>query len=266
MNKVVLISGASRGIGLITARLLHQNGYRVFGTGRHLNGHREAFTILPLDVRDEVSVKACVNAVVAEAGRVDILINNAGYDLYGAVEDTPFEALFDQVDTNFFGAVRLTQAVLPYMRQQGGGKIINVSSIGGLLALPFNSAYAASKYAMEGYTESLRYEVLPANIYTSLIQPGQVRTDTLDTSIRGSDSDLSKQVAERAREAGRRAALTTEEVAHAIVHVVETPRPLLRYPVGRQTRISTLMKKLLPQRFFETFMMQRFVAPVIKNA
>jgi NAD(P)-dependent dehydrogenase (short-subunit alcohol dehydrogenase family) len=263
MSKVVLISGASRGIGLITARLLHEKGYTIFGTGRKPDGYTEGFRMLPLDVRDEAAVKACVDAVIAEAGRIDVLINNAGYDLYGAVEDTPFEAMFDQVDTNFFGAVRLTQRVLPCMRQQGGGKIINVSSLGGLLALPFNSAYAASKYAIEGFTESLRYEVLPANIYTSLIEPGQVKTDTLDTSIRGTHSDQSKRVAERAREAGRRANLMAEEVAHAIVHVVETPRPRLRYPVGGQTRISTLLKQFLPERFFEAFIMRQFVSPVI---
>ena len=265
MNKTILISGATRGIGFVTAGRLHQAGYRVFGTGRNPQPADALFRLLPLDVGDEASVRACVAQVIDEAGQIDVLINNAGYDLYGAAEDTPWTEFLAQVDTNFFGAVRLTQAVLPHMRSQGSGKVVTVSSIGGLLALPFNSAYAASKFALEGYSESLRYELLPANIFVSLIEPGQVRTDTLDTSIRSVPTPLGERVAQRARAQGRAAQLASEQVADAIVRVVETPRPRLRYRIGGQVRAIMFLKQVLPASLFESFVMRQFVHPVLSE-
>ena len=260
MGHVILISGASRGIGLLTARLLHERGHRVFGTARRPEGVNAPFRMLPLDVTDEESVRSAVATVVAEAGRLDVLVNNAGYDLYGAAEDTPLEALLAQVDANFFGAVRLTTAALPQLRRQGGGNIITMSSVGGLVALPYNSAYAASKFALEGYSESLRYELLPSQIYVSLIEPGQVRTDTLETSIRSAGGAHAEAVAEQARALGRRASLLPEEVARAVVRVAETRRPRLRYPVGAQARGAIWLKRLLPEQLLEAFIMRQFVA------
>jgi short-subunit dehydrogenase len=271
MAKVVLITGATRGIGLLTAQLLHQRGYTVFGTGRSPQGTQTPYTLLPLNVGDDVSVQRCVAEVIERAGRLDVLINNAGYDLYGAAEDTAWSEMVDQVDVNFFGAARLMRAVLPHFRRQGGGRIINLSSIGGLLSLPYNSAYAASKFALEGYSESLRYELLPFNIFVTLIEPGQVQTDTLDTSIRSAEQTApvygvpAERIAERARAEGRKAALSAAAVAEAVVKVVETARPPLRYPVGGQARFVPLLKTLLPQRWFETLMMRMFVAPVLGN-
>ena len=262
MKQVILISGAARGMGFVTANRLHQAGYRVFGAGRNPKPADAPFRLLPLDVGDEASVQACVAQVIDEAGQIDVLVNNAGYDLYGAAEETPWTEFLAQVDTNFFGALRLTQAVLPQMRKQGGGKIVTVSSIGVLLALPYNSAYAASKFALEGYSEALRYELLPANIFVSLIEPGQVRTDTLDSSIRSVPTPLAGRVAERARAQGRVANLTSEQVSDAIVRVLETPQPRLRYRVGRQVQAVVLLKQLLPQALFERFIMRQFVQPV----
>ena len=259
MSHVALISGASRGIGLLTARLLHERGYRVFGTARRPEGASAPFRMLPLDVTDGASVQAAVAAVIAEAGRLDVLVNNAGYDLYGAAEDTPFAELLAQVDANFLGAVRLTTAALPQMRRKGGGRIVTMSSVGGLLALPFNSAYAASKFALEGYSESLRYELLPAGIFVSLIEPGQVRTDTLETSIRSAGGTQSEVAAERARALGRAAELLPEEVARAVVRVVEARRPRLRYLVGSQAQQVSWLKKLLPEPLLEAFIMRQFV-------
>jgi NAD(P)-dependent dehydrogenase (short-subunit alcohol dehydrogenase family) len=259
MSHVVLISGASRGIGLLTARLLHERGYRVFGTARRPEGASTPFRMLPLDVTDDASVQAAVAQVIAEAGRLDVLVNNAGYDLYGAAEDTPFAELLAQVDANFLGAVRLTTAALPQMRRQGRGRIVTMSSVGGLLALPYNSAYAASKFALEGYNESLRYELLPAGIFVSLVEPGQVRTDTLETSIRSTGGTQSEAIAERARALGRRADLLPEEVARAVARVVEARRPRLRYLVGGQAHQVTWLKKLLPEPLLEAFIMRQFV-------
>lgn len=259
MSHVVLISGASRGIGLLTAGLLHARGHRVFGTARNPEGARTPFRMLPLEVTDGASVHAAVAQVIAEAGRLDVLVNNAGYDLYGAAEDTSLEELLAQVDANFLGAVRLTAAALPQMRRQGGGRIINMSSVGGFLALPYNGAYAASKFALEGYSESLRYELLSAGIFVSLIEPGQVRTDTLETSIRSAGGAHAEAMAQRARALGRDASLQPEEVARAIVRVAETRRPRLRYRVGGQALQVAWLKRLLPEPLLEAFIMRQFV-------
>lgn len=262
---VVLIAGASKGIGLEIAQHLQLKGHRIFGTSRNPELPAVgAVSMLPLDITRQESVQQCVDHVIDAAGRVDVLINNVGYDLYGAVEDTTFEELMAQMDTNFLGAVRLTQSVLPHLRQQGGGKIINMSSLGGLVSLPFNSAYSASKFALEGYSESLRYELLPFNIFVSLIEPGQVRTDTLDTSIRSTQRSSihypTANAAVRARAAGQVAGLTPAHVARQVSQVVATPQPRLRYRVGNQTHLVFWLKTLLPSRVFESFILRQFVA------
>jgi short-subunit dehydrogenase len=194
---------------------------------------------------------------------LDVLINNAGYDLYGAAEETSIEELVAQIDTNFFGVVRLTKAALPLLRQQPGSQIINLSSVGGFVSLPYNSAYSASKYALEGYSESLRYELLADQIYVSLIQPGQVCTDTLDTSIRAAgQSQQAHLAAERARAMGRQARLLPEAVVDVVVRVFESPRPQLRYPVGLQANLLAWLKPLLPDRMRESFIIRQFMPPV----
>ena len=170
------------------------------------------------------------------------------------------------MDTNFYGVVRLTQAVLPILRIQGSGKIINISSIGGLLALPFNGAYAASKFALEGYSESLRYELLPFDIHVSLVEPGQVNTATLDTSIRPtkhSTTYASRRITANARDVGRKATLTPGKVAAQVVRIVATRQPRLRYYVGMQTHMTMRLRRLLPARWFESFVMRQFVQPVL---
>lgn len=269
MSKVILITGASKGIGLEMARLLQKQGHTIYGTSR--KPEKSSVTdirLLPLDVTDAQSVQQCVDAVVQEAGRIDVLINNAGYDIYGAAEDTTFDELQAQVDTNFYGTVRMTRSVLPIMRQRESGQIINISSIGGLISLPFNSAYAASKFALEGYSESLRYELLPFNIYVSLVEPGQIRTETLDTSIlavNNSTAYPSEAVAQRAREDGIKASLKPIDVAKTVSKIINSPHPRLRYGSGMQVRMVVLMSRLLPERWFEAFMMRMFVQPVLQQ-
>lgn len=266
MSNVVLIVGATKGIGLKTARELQARGFHVYGTGR--NPQRAGISdlrLVSLDVTDEASVQAAVSQVIAEAGHIDILINNAGYDLYGAAEETSMADLHAQIDTNFYGTVRVIQAVLPHMRERGQGKIINVSSIGGLLSLPYNSAYAASKYAIEGYSESLRYEVLRFGVYVSLIEPGGTRTESLDTSIIEIDGGKAPYIAHRQQMVQKMRQLSAtgismDSVAATIIHVAQASKPRLRYPVGTGARLLPLMKSLMPQWLFERFMLNQFMS------
>src|SRR2546426_6277417 len=177
MSQTVLVTGASSGIGQATARLLAQRGFNVFGTARKPgSAQSQGVTMVALDVRSDESVRACVEQVVAKAGRLDVLVNNAGYSITGAAEETSVEEAKAQLETNFFGAVRMVNAVLPGMRAAGAGKIINVSSLAGNTAIPYSAFYSASKFALEGYSESLWDEVRPFGISVSLVEPGFVNT------------------------------------------------------------------------------------------
>jgi short-subunit dehydrogenase len=260
----ILIVGASKGIGLETAQQLRQSGHTVIGTSRNPSSD----SLLPLDITDDLSIEHFMSLM---AGRkLDAMVYCAGYDLYSAAEDTSMDDLQAQLDANFLGAVRMVRAVLPALRANGGGKLVFLSSLGGLSALPFNSAYSASKFALEGYVESLRYELIPFNIYASLIAPGQVRTNTLATSIRSVETPSrygvsSLQLAETARQAGEQAKLMPEEVARQIVDVIQHSQPRLRYLVGKQAKLVVMLRAWLPERLFENFIMRQFVDPLLKQ-
>src|SRR5437667_13655 len=177
MSQTILVTGASSGIGQSTARLLAERGYTVFGTARKPDSaKREPFTILALDVRSDESVRACVEQVIAKAGRLDVLVNNAGYAMMGAAEEVRLELRLGFLDTRLFGIVRMVNAVLPRMRAASAGKIINISSLAGNTAIPFSAFYSATKFAVEGYSESLWYELRPLGIHVSLVEPGFVNT------------------------------------------------------------------------------------------
>ncbi|MFN7573318.1 MAG: SDR family oxidoreductase [Betaproteobacteria bacterium] len=251
----VLVTGASGSIGRAIVRALSAQGLHVIGTSRR--PPVDAPALLALEVTDAASVARCVADFTARQGPVDVLVNNAGYDLYGALEETSWEEFVAQIDTNFFGAVRMTQAVLPAMRAKGGGRIVNISSLGGLVGLPMNSAYAASKFALEGWAESLRLELLPDRMFVSLIEPPAVATDTLDRSIRevaAAGHPLAarrRKMVELMRAEGRASPVTPEQVAAAVLRAATEPDPPLRYPVGSQARWIPRLKQLLPQRSFE---------------
>lgn len=175
-----LVSGASSGIGRATAELLSVNGYRVFGTSRNpkkLEGS-SGFEIVELDVDSQESVRSCLKEVGSRtSGRLDALINNAGVGFFGAIEETDISEAKSVFETNFFGVVRLTKEAIPMMRSRGGGKIINISSLAIAIPYPFGAFYAASKHALEGYSEALRFELAPFNIAVALVGPGYTRTD-----------------------------------------------------------------------------------------
>jgi NAD(P)-dependent dehydrogenase (short-subunit alcohol dehydrogenase family) len=263
-SKVMLITGGTKGIGKAIAQHHADLGYRVFTTSRSKSASAGAIEIVPLEITDEQSVERCVNHVMNKAGRIDVLVNNAGYDLYGALEETTFAMFEHQIDVNLFGAVRIIKAMLPIMREQRSGRIVNISSLGGLIGLPLNSAYTASKFALEGLVESVRLEMLPFNVYLSLIEPGAVATDTLDESIQEVQllnspySERRSAMVKRMRKDGANSTVKPLDIANAVQRACEDAYPRLRYPVGSQAVWVPRMKAQLPQSLFEKMMRKIF--------
>lgn len=183
-RKVALVTGASSGIGNAIARSLHRNGVIVYAGARRVSRMNDlddlGITTLALDVTDPISVENVVDRIVSETGRVDILVNNAGYGLMGALEDVPMDQARDQFDVNLFGAARLIHSVLPMMRQQHSGRIINITSVDGKVAQPMASWYVASKFALEGLSDALRFELEPLGIQTVVIEPGSIQSEWAD--------------------------------------------------------------------------------------
>jgi len=256
-QKVVLITGASSGVGQSTARLLAQRGYTVVGTSRNPASTEPIPTVemLALDVRADDSVRACLDAVFSRVGRLDILINNAGHELAGALEELSAEEVRDQFETNFFGVVRMVNAVLPFMRQQKCGHIINISSLSGLSAIPFLGIYSASKFALEGYTEALRHEVKPFHIHVSLTEAGFLRTPMMHhrqvAANRLVDYDQWRERALTAIRASEERGPGPELVTRTLLEIVSNPTPRLRHLIGRQAKWVTRLRRFLPARLYE---------------
>ena len=251
MSQTVLVTGASSGIGQATARLLAERGFTVFGTARKPQGAQsQGVTMVPLDVRSDESVRTCV----AEVGRLDVLVNNAGYAVTGAAEETSLEEAKAQFETNFFGIVRMVNAVLPGMRAAGAGKIINLSSLAGNTAIPYSGFYSASKFAVEGYSEALWYEVGPFGISVSLVEPGFVNTPIVEASpvaarpLPAYDASRKSMLAAfgHALEGG----IPPEQVARRVLQIVEHPSPALRYPVGAQATWLPRVRKVVPWKVY----------------
>jgi NAD(P)-dependent dehydrogenase (short-subunit alcohol dehydrogenase family) len=256
-QRVVLITGASSGVGQSTARLLSERNYHVFGTSRHpaTAGPARTVEMLPLDVRADDSARACVEAVVHRTGRIDVLINNAGYELAGAVEELTLEEVSAQFETNFFGVVRMVDAVLPLMRRQKSGHIINVGSLSGLSAIPFLGAYSASKFALEGYTEALRHEVKPFNIHVSLTEAGFLKTPMMNhrqlAANRIADYDAWRQRALNAIRAYEDKGPGPDAVAQRLLEIMSSKTPRLRYLIGGQAKTVARLRRFLPAGMYE---------------
>lgn len=255
VQSVVLITGASSGVGQSTARLLAQKGYKVFGTSRSSSRIESAFEMVPLDVRIDDSVASCVKSVLDRAGRIDVLINNAAYELAGALEETSLEEAKAQFDTNFFGVVRMVNAVLPSMRERKQGRIVNVGSFSGVSAIPFMGMYSASKAALEGYSEALRMEVAPFGIHVSLTEPGFLKTPMMDkrqpAAVPRPAYDLWRQRAFNAFRRFEQQAPGPELVAEALLDIVSSTSPRLHYLIGSQAKSTSRLMKLLPAGMFE---------------
>lgn len=251
-SKTVLVTGASSGVGRSIATHLARQGYRVFGTSRHPRDETaDGFHMLPLDVTDDSSVTACVAAVLERADGLDVLVNNAGVDLVGAVEETTLADAKWIFDTNFFGIVRMTQAVLAHMRVQRSGQIINISSALGRAGWPFEAFYCASKYALEGYTESLRYEMALFGIKVSSVQPGFFRSNIFNAQ-RYPHSPVAEYDGPRkqAIQLGKKWSETAPDplpVARRVQRIIESRSPRLRYPVGLEAIFAPPLAHLLPE-------------------
>lgn len=258
-QKVVLITGASSGIGQATAELLAAKGFRVFGTSRNPISHKHSFTWLPLDVRSDDSVDAAVQSLLGQTGQLDILVNNAGYVQFGAVEESSIADAQAQFDTNLFGVIRMIKAVMPIMRQQGSGHIINVSSIVGHIAPPYGGLYSASKFALEGLSESLSAEVRQFGVSVSLVEPSYVNTPFVaqwpTTAI--DDYTPGRQSAQQSLVTNAKKGMDPGAVARVILRAA-TSQPRLRYPVGVDGTIALMLQRVLPEAVFEAFKRRLF--------
>ena len=258
--KIVLVTGASSGIGKACAEHLATRGYRVFGTQRRVSPEstRRGVQMVAMDVDEDQSVEAGIQTLVQQAGRIDAVINNAGNAFMGAVEDTSIAEAKAQLETNFFGALRVCRAVLPIMRRQGGGHIVNISSLAGILGLPFSGLYSASKFALEGMTESLRWETRSFGVRVVLIEPGDFRSQLAATRriVGGAATNETYRAAfdrfKAQQDKDEAGAPTPEPVAELVERILRDSSPRLRYSVGMLgQRVVIPAKRLLPQRVFE---------------
>jgi NAD(P)-dependent dehydrogenase (short-subunit alcohol dehydrogenase family) len=252
-QRVALVTGASSGIGRACAAMLAARGLRVYAASRS--------AALRMDVTDDASVHALIDQIIRNEGRLDVVVNNAGTAIAGAVEDTSVEEARAQFDVNFFGAFRVCRAVLPILRQQGSGYIVNIGSIAGLVALPYQGLYSASKFALEGLTESLRLEANPFGVNVVLIEPGDHRTSLTRNRRRTAESQTNPVYRDRCDRAIARTAadeqagVAPEAVARLLYRIISRPHPRLRYTVGpAPQRAVVWLKRLMPYAVVERVM------------
>ena len=263
---VAIVTGAAGGIGEATARALQAAGYRVFGTYRRSPATKLAgVEYLACDVTSDEAVETAVGHVLAMAGRVDLLVNNAGVGLIGGAEESSLEQAKSLFDVNLFGVFRTTKAVLPTMRQQGSGRIVNISSVMGLIPAPFMALYAASKHALEGYSESLDHEVRAAGVRVVLVEPAYTRT-SFEGNVYQADQQLDVYKSARANAEGvmreeMKTADAPELVATAVVKAATDAKPDRRYTAGRVARQVSLLRRFVPASAFDKSLRKQMRLP-----
>jgi short-subunit dehydrogenase len=262
-NKTTLVTGVSSGIGREIAQLLAERGARVFGTVRNQNSASSihGVELVSMDVTEDASVNAAIQSIEEKAGPTQLLVNNAGYALSGALEETTIEEARQQFETNFFGALRVTTAVLPGMREGGFGRIVNISSVVGFLPSPYMGIYAASKHALEAYTETLDHEVRGFGVRALLVEPAFTKTQI---SHSGKDAQITLKeyavIRKRMKEAiqqGVEHGDAPRMVADAVWCALTTTSPRLRYPVGKGVALSR-MRRFIPAGMFDKSFRKQF--------
>lgn len=279
-EKIAVVTGSSSGIGFETSLLLARKRFHTYATMRNLNKSQKLNDIaknenlsletLQLDVTDDKSVKNAIRQIKDKSSRIDILVNNAGYGTIGSVEDMSINAFKSQFETNFFGVIRVTKEVIPIMRDQGNGKIINVSSVGGKMGIPLNSAYTSSKFALEGFSESMRYELEQFGIDVILIEPGVVKTnffENVDVAINNNNNNSAtksnktspySQLTQNLFECfepmiNSNSSSVPSDVAGVIFQAIESTNRQARYPVGKDAGSIFNMRQKLSDKDFENW-------------
>lgn len=269
--KIALITGTSSGFGLLTTVALACEGYHVIATMRDLakkdllleKGQevKDQISIMKLDVTNHEEIKQVVESVIEQYGAIDVLINNAGYAEGGFVEDVTMERWRKQFETNFFGTLAMTKAVVPYMRERKQGTIINVSSISGRMAMPGLGPYSATKFALEGFSESLRFELLPLGIHVVLIEPGSYKTPIWSKGMDAvASSEAYREKTEHLMGMVRKVEKTAgdpKEVSDLICKIVKEDRPAFRWPIGKGVKAGLRARSLLPWKWLERVITSR---------
>ncbi|ATA89646.1 short-chain dehydrogenase/reductase [Capnocytophaga stomatis] len=263
-SKIVLITGATSGIGKETALLLTKKGFTVYGTARNVEGKNLPFKLLPMDVRNQESISQAVKTILAETGKIDILINNAGVGITGAVEEIPMEELQNVFATNFYGAISLMQAVLPSMREQKSGLIINVTSIAGYMGLPFRGAYSASKGALMLMSEALRMEVKNFGIEIATVAPGDYATDIASRRYHApvKENSAYAEIYQKSLDLMNQhvdSGGNPIEMAEKIFQIICTKHPNVHYKQGSfLQKFSIVLKRILPSKTYEKMLMNHY--------
>lgn len=268
--KVVLITGASSGIGKATAKQLLQEGHIVYGVARRVEKMQDLIQAgghaLKMDILKEEDIKATVDQIIQEEGKIDVLINNAGYAVYGTVEETPIADARRQFDVNIFGLARLTQLVLPYMRERKSGSIINISSVGGKIYTPLGAWYHATKHALEGWSDCLRLELKEFNIDVVIIEPGLIKTEfgdvmyqpMIDRSGKGPYKKLVQALAKATKESyDNNAASPPSVIAKEISKAINANRPKTRYAAGKMAKPLLFIRRYFSDRIFDKAIMSQ---------
>lgn len=264
-QKVVFITGGSSGIGRSVGAFLHEKGYVVYGTSRNPEKVKDSvFPLLILDVRHTESIQAAVEQLLEKEGRIDVLINNAGVGITGPLEEIPLEEIRNNFETNVFGPIEMMKAVLPQMRKQHSGLIINVTSIAGYMGLPYRGIYSSSKGALELITEALRMEVKQFGVEITNVAPGDFATDIASRRfhaplISGSPYEIAYGKTLALMNSHVETGNNPLEMAHAVHKIIETGRPKVHYKVGAiMQKFSIVLKRILPDKVYEKLLMNHY--------
>lgn len=265
-KKTVLVTGCSSGIGYATCLVFARNNFATYGSVRDLskaeriqeitNKEKLPLKIIRLDVNEDESIRIAIQKIISDSGRIDILINNAGYGMFGPIEEISIKEIKEQFETNFFGTIRLIKAIVPIMRKQRNGTIVNISSMVGRFGVPLNAAYVSSKFALEGLSESISFELDEFGIKVILVEPGVIQTDFFQNlKIKGNDTKspyyklMDKRIA-FLKAAMKNSVSSSDQVANTILHAVNSRDPDMRYIIGNDATNSIHMRNSLSDREF----------------